>query len=117
MLRQARATGSKFLGCSRWPSCEVTAAFEPAIEALAEELEDLRYDRDMLRAEVRELRRKRLAGNRQAELEAELEAVRGEQRRLLVAWHPDRAGATLDATTVCQHVSALRDRLAREVAA
>ena len=114
LVRTVRATGDRFLGCVRFPTCRRTAPYLDALAELARERDELERRAFVAEANFRRLSREL---DRLLEAaEAERESLRVELRRLLVAWHPDR-GSTLDSTSVCQRISALRDRLAREIAA
>lgn len=97
-VRTRRSDGEPFLSCSRFPQCRCAMAY---VDGLAEVYAEL----FALRLEVRPLQAQDIAapvGGHEAAL-----AI----RELLVRFHPDRRGATIDTIEVAQHLGAIYNRL------
>lgn len=81
VMRNARKTGDRFLGCSKYPDCRGTTAYDEALGELVEQLA------------------KRPPRNKPEDI-----------RRLIYRFHPDRAGATVPTHEVLVALTALLEQ-------
>ena len=99
-LRENRTSGDRFLGCSRYPQCRGTDAYDPEVQVLAQEIVDL--ERQLARAIS--MTSPRLASPDAASRAAVVERV----TKLIFSTHPDRNPDGVDPNAITRELLDLR---------